>query len=82
MLQLEAGERVSVVGRNGTGKSTLLRILSGEQAPDAGSVWRRPGLRVARLDQDVPLSDARTVFDVVAEGLGSARATLIAATTT
>ena len=59
-----------VIGRNGTGKSTLLRILSGEQAPDQGSVWTAPGLGIARLDQDVPLPAARTVFDVVAEGLG------------
>src|SRR4051812_31712440 len=69
-LQIEAGERVSVVGRNGTGKSTLLRILGGEQAPDAGSVWVQPGVRIARLDQDIPLSSARSVFDIVAEGLG------------
>ncbi len=69
-FQIDRGERVSVIGRNGTGKSTLLRILSGEQLPDTGSVWRAPNLRVARLDQDVPLSAARSVFDVVADGLG------------
>ena len=70
MLQLERGERVSVVGRNGAGKSTLLRILGGEQQPDTGSVWTAPGLRMARLEQDIPLSTDRTVFDVVADGLG------------
>ena len=70
-FQLEPRERVCVIGRNGTGKSTLLRILSGDQAPDAGSVWMAPGLRRARLEQDVPLSADRPVFDVVAEGLGS-----------
>jgi ATP-binding cassette subfamily F protein uup len=70
MLQIEPGERVSLVGRNGTGKSTLLQILSGEQRPDAGSVWFQPGLRVARLAQDVPLSTNRLVVDVVADGLG------------
>ena len=69
-LQIEPGERVCVLGRNGTGKSTLLRLLSGDQMPDSGSIWLAPGLRVARLDQDVPLSSARSVFDVVAEGLG------------
>jgi ABC transport system ATP-binding/permease protein len=68
-LQIEARERVSVIGRNGTGKSTLLQIISGEQPPDAGSVWRQPGLRIARLVQDVPLSTDRTVFEVVAEEL-------------
>ena len=67
-LQIDARERVSVIGRNGTGKSTLLKILSGEIAPDAGTVWRQPSLRVARLEQDVPLSAHRSVFDVVAEG--------------
>src|SRR4051795_254547 len=67
-LQIEARERVSVIGRNGTGKSTLLRILAGEILPDAGTVWRQPSLRVARLEQDVPLSANRSVFDVVAEG--------------
>ena len=53
VLQVEAGERVSVIGRNGTGKSTLLRIISGEQEPDSGSVGRQPGLRADRLEQDV-----------------------------
>ena len=69
-LRIERGERVSVVGRNGAGKSTLLRIVSGEQSPDSGTVWTEPRLRRARLEQDVPLSTDRTVFDVVADGLG------------
>ena len=51
-LPIEPGERVSVIGRNGTGKSTLLQIIGGDQAPDRGSVWRQPGLRVGRLAQD------------------------------
>jgi ATP-binding cassette subfamily F protein uup len=72
-LQIERGERVSVVGRNGSGKSTLLRLIGGEQAPDAGSVSMVPGLRVARLDQDVPIATHRTVFEVVADGLGELR---------
>src|SRR5688572_28400715 len=72
-MQIEPGERVSVIGRNGAGKSTLLQIISGEEEPDAGSVWRQPGLRVARLVQDVPLSANRPVFDVVADGLGDLR---------
>ena len=68
--QIEPAERVCVLGRNGSGKSTLLRMLSGEQQPDSGVVWRQPNLRVARLDQDVPLSEHLPVFDVVAQGLG------------
>ena len=67
-LQIDPRERVSIIGRNGTGKSTLLGLISGETAPDAGTVWRQPALRVARLEQDVPLSAHRSVFDVVAEG--------------
>jgi ABC transport system ATP-binding/permease protein len=67
-MQVDARERVSVIGRNGTGKSTLLKIVSGEIPPDEGTVWRQPSLRIARLEQDVPLSAHRTVFDVVAEG--------------
>jgi ATP-binding cassette subfamily F protein uup len=69
-LRIERGERVCVVGRNGSGKSTLLRIISGEQPPDAGFVWTEPGLRIARLDQDVPIATDKTVFDVVADALG------------
>jgi ATP-binding cassette subfamily F protein uup len=69
-LRIDRGERVCVVGRNGAGKSTLLRIISGEQAPDAGTVWTEPGLRLARLDQDVPMASDRSVFDVVVEALG------------
>ncbi len=69
-LQVEAGERIAIIGRNGTGKSTLLRILSGELEPDAGSVWRAPDFRAARLVQDVALDSPESVFDVVASGLG------------
>ncbi|MGC4082133.1 MAG: TRAP transporter large permease subunit [Vicinamibacterales bacterium] len=68
-LQIDARERVSIIGRNGTGKSTLLQIISGELIPDSGTVWQQPALRVARLVQDVPLTTTRTVFEVVAEGL-------------
>jgi ABC transport system ATP-binding/permease protein len=68
-LQIERGERVCVIGRNGTGKSTLLQIVSGDLAPDSGTIWRQPGLRTGRLAQDAPLADSRPVFDVVADGL-------------
>ncbi len=68
-LQIDPGERIAVLGRNGTGKSTLLQIISGETQPDSGSVWRQPSVRVARLVQDVPLTDTRTVAAVVAEGV-------------
>src|SRR5688500_15133928 len=67
-LQVEPRERVAVIGRNGTGKSTLLKVIGGELPADTGTVWRQPGLRIARLEQDVPLSADRSVFAVVAEG--------------
>ena len=67
-LQIDSRERVALIGRNGTGKSTLLKVVSGEIPADTGAVWRQPALKIARLDQDVPLSSSRSVFDVVAEG--------------
>ncbi|MCC7045017.1 MAG: ATP-binding cassette domain-containing protein [Acidobacteria bacterium] len=69
-LQVDPGERIAIIGRNGTGKSTLLKILNNELTPDAGQVWRGPSVQSARLDQDVPLISSRTVFEVVADGLG------------
>jgi ATP-binding cassette subfamily F protein uup len=68
-LQIDARERVAIIGRNGSGKSTLLQIIAGEVPPDAGAVWTQPALQIARLVQDVPLTATRPVFEVVAEGL-------------
>ena len=68
-LQIEPGERVCLVGRNGEGKSTLLRLIRGEIEPDEGTVIRQQGLRISRLPQDVPLGHGGTVADEVATGL-------------
>ena len=76
-LTLDAGERVAILGRNGAGKSTLLRPLEGGIEPEDGEVLRQPGLRVARLDQEVPrVAPTSRVRDVVRLGLGAAAAAL------
>ena len=69
-LQIEPGERVCLVGRNGEGKSSLMKILAGEIEPDRGEITRQKGLRVARLTQEVPAGTTGTVYEVVAAGLG------------
>ena len=68
-LHIERGERVGLLGRNGVGKSSLLRLLNGEIRPDGGQIVRQQGLRVAALEQEVPAGCDGTVFEVVARGL-------------
>jgi ATP-binding cassette subfamily F protein uup len=68
-LQIEANERVCLVGRNGTGKSTLMQILRGAVTPDDGQIWLRDGLRIAHLAQEVPTDPGQTVFEVITAGL-------------
>ncbi|PJJ71428.1 ATPase subunit of ABC transporter with duplicated ATPase domains [Diaminobutyricimonas aerilata] len=65
---LSEGDRIGVVGRNGDGKSTLLRILAGRQEPDAGRVTRRRGVTLGMLDQADELPDDQTVLDAVVGG--------------
>jgi ATP-binding cassette subfamily F protein uup len=76
-LTIEPGERVCLLGRNGTGKTTLWRLIHGELEPDRGEVVRQQGLVTAMLPQEVPQDLGGTIFDEVARGLGP-RAELLA----
>jgi len=68
-LQVEPGERVCVVGRNGEGKSSTLRLACRQLLPDSGGVWLRPGAKVSMLEQDIVAVAAASVRDVVEAGL-------------
>ena len=76
-LQLDSGERVGLIGRNGGGKSSLLRVLAGEMQPDDGKVWYAPGLKLAYVAQEPELDPDLTVFQEVSKGLGSVSKVLI-----
>jgi ATP-binding cassette subfamily F protein uup len=69
-FQLDAGERVGLLGRNGEGKSTLMKIIAGNVLADHGEIWRQPELRLAWLEQAPELPDDATIYDAVAGGLG------------
>lgn len=68
-MQLEAGERVCLVGRNGEGKSSLMKVIAGEIQPDRGEILRQRDMRVSRLSQEIPRDLAGSVYEVVASGL-------------
>ncbi|EPF6068717.1 ABC transporter family protein [Acinetobacter sp. 1130196] len=70
-FNLERGERVCLIGRNGEGKSTLLKLIEGSLLPDSGEVSIQNGLTVSMLAQDVPM-DSGKVADIVADGAGEA----------
>ncbi|MDD5275489.1 MAG: ATP-binding cassette domain-containing protein [Methylovulum sp.] len=69
-FQLDAGERVGLLGRNGEGKSTLMKIIAGNIYADHGDIWRQPELKLAWLEQAPDLPDEATIYDAVAGGLG------------
>ena len=72
-MTLEAGERVALIGRNGSGKSSLLRILAALEGADSGEVRRQQGLRMVYVAQEPQLGGFDTVFDAVAQGVAEAR---------
>jgi len=75
-LTLRKGERIGLLGRNGVGKTTLLKIINGQIAPETGERWLRTGTGISYLDQVLPQADERDVYDVVAAGLAGVGALL------
>jgi ATP-binding cassette subfamily F protein uup len=77
-LVLDRGERVGLIGRNGSGKSSLISLVAGSAKPDAGELWKQPGLRLGYVPQEPAFEPGHDVFEAVAEGLGEARGLLAA----
>ena len=76
-LVVEPGERLALIGRNGTGKSSLLKILAGDAALDDGTFWRQPGMKLAYVSQEPKFEPGARVFDAIAQGLGELAQLLI-----
>ena len=76
-LVVEPGERIGLIGRNGSGKSSLLAIIEGLAAADDGRVWRAPQLKLASVSQEPAFQAGQSVFEAVAEGLGKGTKLLI-----
>jgi ABC transport system ATP-binding/permease protein len=70
-FQIHSGEKVCIVGRNGEGKSTLMKIIAGELEPDGGEIIREKGLRVARMPQDIPVDLCGSIHTVVSNALAA-----------
>lgn len=77
-FQLDAGERVGLIGRNGAGKSSMLKALAGEIKLDDGKVWTAQSARTVYVPQEPELNPKHTIYEAVAEGLGSIQKTLVA----
>ena len=76
-FQLDPGERVGLIGRNGAGKSSLLKVIAGEIKLDDGNIWRATSVRIVYVPQEPALDHSHTVFEAVAEGLGAMQQILV-----
>ncbi|MFW5431214.1 MAG: ATP-binding cassette domain-containing protein [Methylophilaceae bacterium] len=77
-FQLDAGERVGLIGRNGAGKSSMLKVLACEIKLDDGKVWSAQSVRTVYVPQEPELNPKHTIYEAVAEGLGAVQKTLVA----
>lgn len=76
-FQLDPGERVGLIGRNGAGKSSMLKVIAGETKLDDGNIWRAPSVRIVYVPQEPALDQTHTVYEAVAEGLGAMQKVLV-----
>src|SRR5712664_300892 len=76
-LVVEPGERIGLIGKNGSGKSSFLKIIEGLAAADEGKVWRAPQLKLASVSQEPAFRPGQSVFEAVAEGLGQGTKLLV-----
>ena len=75
-FNLDAGERVALIGRNGAGKSSLIQVMSGRRILDDGVLWKKPGLKFAVVEQEPDLEPTDTAYAAVARGLAEQYALL------
>ena len=75
-FMLKKGSRIGLLGRNGVGKTTLMKVITGSVAPDGGERWVRSGVEITWLEQSLPDADEQTVYDMVADGLAEIGALL------